>query len=85
MMYSAHDTQLAMVWEFLNPTNYDPFFIPYSSFIHMELFKDEKCNEKDLNACFHVLFSMNGEELNLDIPSCKHKTLCPYPEVRKFL
>lgn len=40
MMYSTHDTQLAVVWEFLDPKNYDPLYIPYASFIQMELYKD---------------------------------------------
>ncbi len=85
MMYSAHDTQMAMIWEFLAPTNYDPFFIPYASFMQMELYKDEKCTNKNIDECFYVLFTMNGQELQLNIDKCKNKNLCPYPDVREFL
>ena len=43
MMYSSHDTQLGIIWEFLKPTNFDPDSIPYASFLHMELYKDPTC------------------------------------------
>jgi hypothetical protein len=53
----------------------------------MELYKDEKCSKESRNAdkCFYVLFTMNGKELKLDVDNCKHKAMCPYKDVRKFL
>lgn len=52
-----------MIWEFLKPTNYDPLFIPYASYINMELYKDQKCkhaNTDNSDDCFSIMFLMNG-------------------------
>jgi len=47
MMYSSHDTQIGIVWEWLNFTNYNFDTIPYASFLQMELYENKKCKEKD--------------------------------------
>lgn len=87
MMYSTHDTQLGIVWEFLDPVNYDPLYIPYASFIQMELYKDEKCKEdaKNTDKCFYMMFTMNGKELMLNTDKCKNRTMCPYSVAREYL
>ena len=74
MMYSTHDTQVAIIWQFLDPKNYDPLYIPYASFIQMELYKDQNCQEEGENQdkCFYMQFSMNGKELILNTDKCKN-------------
>lgn len=44
MMYSSHDTQVGIIWEFLQPQNFDPSYIPYASFLQIELYKDQNCS-----------------------------------------
>jgi hypothetical protein len=43
MMYSSHDTQVGIVWEWLNFTNFNFDTIPYASFLHMELYENKYC------------------------------------------
>lgn len=87
MMYSTHDTQVAIIWQFLDPKNFNPLYIPYASFIQMELYKDQKCKEdpENLDKCFYMLFSMNGNELVLNAPKCNNQTMCPYSAAREYL
>ena len=44
MMYSSHDTQVGIIWEFLQPQNFDPSYIPYASFMQIELYKNHNCS-----------------------------------------
>ena len=37
MMYSAHDTTVANVWDFLKPTDFEYSVIPYASFVQIKL------------------------------------------------
>jgi hypothetical protein len=40
VMYSAHDTQVANLLEYLNLTDFDYYYIPYASNIYFELHYD---------------------------------------------
>ena len=63
MMYSSHDTQVGIVWEWLNFTNFNFDYIPYASFLQMELYENKQCKENNSEKCFNVLFTANGHEL----------------------
>jgi len=62
MMYSSHDTQVGIIWEFLQPSNFDPSYIPYASFLQIELYKNQNCSstieKKNLDAdkgkCYYL-------------------------------
>jgi hypothetical protein len=68
-MMSAHDEQLANLWQFLEPVNFlqddqkgnysEWYFIPYASHMHMELHKKKECEHH----CYYLLFTSNGQPL----------------------
>ena len=64
LIYSAHDTQIGMLWQFLN---LDFENIPFCSFIQMELHKNENN--------YFVQFLTNGKSVK--IGGCQ-ETMCPY-------
>ena len=79
MQYSAHDSQIANMWQFLGFTDWDT--VPYASSITFELHYDPLCIEvilrvtdelqqhlNDLHHCFGVRVSANGKPLSLDMP-----------------
>ena len=45
LMYSSHDTQVGILWEWLNFTSFQFDSIPYASFLQMELYEDKNCNK----------------------------------------
>jgi len=45
-MYSSHDTQVGILWEWLNFTTFQFDSIPYASFLQMELYEDKNCNKE---------------------------------------
>jgi hypothetical protein len=65
-MISAHDTQINYIWNFLDffPSRFQTDklnFIPYSSYIQIELIKLLKCKHQDYQAdCLLLKFSSNG-------------------------
>lgn len=82
-MFSAHDSQIAIIWEFLNAANFNLTTVPYSSFVQMELYKKGfNCKKED---CFFIKFVSNGHALTFDIPSCKDKAMCEYKAMREYL
>lgn len=87
MMYSSHDTQVGVLWEWLNFTTFQFDSIPYASFLQMELYEDKNCHsvQSDPSKCFSVLFNANGKDLKYDIDGCRNKSMCPYPLVRQYL
>lgn len=85
-MYSSHDTQVGVLWEWLNFTSFQFDSIPYASFLQMELYEDKNCSaQSDPTKCFSVLFNANGKDLKYDIDGCRNKSMCPYPLVRQYL
>ena len=68
-MMSAHDDQIGILWQFLELqkfyTNSEPwFYVPYASFVQIELVKESNCQDTDLTAsCFYLKFSSNGQPL----------------------
>lgn len=72
MMYSSHDTQIGILWDVLSPKNFKPLTIPYSSFIQVELFKNQTClKEKGTDSCFVMQITSNGYPLKFDLEGCR--------------
>ena len=86
-MYSSHDTQVGLIWNYLNPTNFDPYYIPYASFIQMEFYKDQNCKDfsNTVEECYAVQFLMNGHKLEFDIPNFKNQSMISYSAMKKYL
>jgi len=66
MMYSAHDNQIANLWVHLQPVNFSYDYIPYSSYITMQLYMDQDCiknNQLEIEEkadCFIINLISNG-------------------------
>lgn len=68
MIYSAHDTQIINVLDWLKPVDHEYIDATYVSTIYFELFYDTDClvaSPKSL-ACFNVHMIHNGVPLKLD-------------------
>lgn len=49
VQFSSHDSQMGNVWAWLEP-DADWYYIPYASYLHIELSRDDLCIEKHLYA-----------------------------------
>ena len=68
-MYSSHDTQISILWEYLEQIlEHDSwYYIPYASHVILELRYDSGCIEMGeegyYEKCFTVKITTNGKEM----------------------
>jgi hypothetical protein len=75
-MYSSHDTQMGIIWDFLAPIldMQEWYYIPYASYLELTLKYDKVCINEILSQslttsfddCFTVHFKTNGRSIFID-------------------
>ena len=66
-IYSAHDTQILAVLDWLKPVNHEYIDATYTSTIYFELFYDADCLASTADqTCFSVHMTHNGEPFTVD-------------------
>ena len=100
MLYSAHDLEVAGLWELFRPINYQYHSIPYASNFKMSLWYDSNCptyhqNQNQLkNKCLQLSMSANGVQLAFTNKTAEEnsthivdtsRNYIPYEEGHEFL
>ena len=65
LLYSAHDTNIANIWTWLNQNKWPWYECPFASQVIIELHYDKDClNDKNDMSCFFTFTYFNGDKQN---------------------